>query len=127
MTSLQVYDAVVAGLAVILNKHTRHHPLVLRRRRQRALAREPGGQLAVDGPPLRRRSAGGRRRPLQRGPPRRVGRPELGRGDDRDWFAASQHLGDPILREANPNLLIIVEGINGTGVPIDGFATAAPR
>ncbi|MFG1606717.1 glycoside hydrolase family 5 protein [Actinoplanes sp. NPDC049265] len=52
--------------------------------------------------------------------------PNWGLGDDHDWYAASQHLGDRILREANPDLLIIVEGINWTGVPVDGFAHERP-
>lgn len=52
--------------------------------------------------------------------------PNWGLGDDHDWFAASQRLGDRILREANPDLLIIVEGINWTGIPVDGFAHERP-
>jgi len=52
--------------------------------------------------------------------------PNWGSGDEHDWFAASQHLGDRILREANPNLLIVVEGINWTGIPVDGFAHGRP-
>ncbi|MFF3561006.1 glycoside hydrolase family 5 protein [Streptomyces sp. NPDC002574] len=52
--------------------------------------------------------------------------PNWGSGDDHDWFAASQHLGDRILQEANPDLLIIVEGINWTGLPIDGFPHDRP-
>ncbi|MFJ5214193.1 glycoside hydrolase family 5 protein [Streptomyces sp. NPDC088354] len=52
--------------------------------------------------------------------------PNWGSGDDHDWFAASQHLGDRILQEADPDLLIIVEGINWTGLPIDGFPHDRP-
>ncbi|WP_371404285.1 glycoside hydrolase family 5 protein [Kribbella sp. NBC_00662] len=52
--------------------------------------------------------------------------PNWGLGDDHDWFAASQHLGDRILTEANPNLLIVVEGINWTGIPVDGFPHDRP-
>ncbi|MGP3980347.1 glycoside hydrolase family 5 protein [Streptomyces sp. KR80] len=52
--------------------------------------------------------------------------PNWGLGDNHDWFAASQRLGDRILQEANPDLLIIVEGINWTGIPVDGFAHERP-
>ncbi len=60
-----------------------HDALVLRGRRQRAVehrAERPavGGRLAVHGPPVPRRSAGGRRGPVQRGAPQRARRPELG-------------------------------------------------
>ncbi|MEV6329060.1 cellulase family glycosylhydrolase [Streptomyces sp. NPDC051909] len=42
-------------------------------------------------------------------------------GDDHDWWAATQRLGDRLLTEANPDLLVIVEGINWQGIPADGF------
>ncbi len=42
-----------------------------------------------------------------------------GRGDSHDWWTATQRLGDRILTEANPDLLVIVEGINRQGVPTD--------
>ncbi len=52
--------------------------------------------------------------------------PNWGLGDGRDWHAASQRAGDRILREANADLLIIVEGINWYGLPIDGFPHGRP-
>ncbi|MEV6652253.1 cellulase family glycosylhydrolase [Streptomyces sp. NPDC051219] len=52
--------------------------------------------------------------------------PNWGLGDRHDWFAASQHLGDRILQEANPDLLVIVEGINWTGIPVDGLPYERP-
>ena len=52
--------------------------------------------------------------------------PNWGLGDDHDWFAASQRVGDRILTEANPDLLIIVEGINWTGIPVDGLPHERP-
>lgn len=52
--------------------------------------------------------------------------PNWGLGNNFDWFAASQWLGDRILIEANPDLLIIVEGINWIGLPIDGFPHSRP-
>ncbi|WP_030807842.1 glycoside hydrolase family 5 protein [Streptomyces sp. NRRL S-337] len=42
-------------------------------------------------------------------------------GDSHDWWAASQHLGDRLLIEANPDLLVVVEGINWQGIPADGL------
>ncbi len=52
--------------------------------------------------------------------------PNWGWGNDKDWQRASQQVGDRILTEANRDLLIIVEGINWTGLPIDGFAHGRP-
>jgi endoglucanase len=52
--------------------------------------------------------------------------PNWGLGDAHDWFAAAQRAGDRILREANPDLLIIVEGINWVGIPVDGFFHERP-
>ncbi|MCT2581856.1 glycoside hydrolase family 5 protein [Actinophytocola gossypii] len=52
--------------------------------------------------------------------------PNWGWGNDKDWQRASQQLGDRILIEANPDLLIIVEGINWTGIPVDGFPHGRP-
>lgn len=52
--------------------------------------------------------------------------PNWGQGNDHDWFAAAQRTGDRILTEADPDLLIVVEGINWTGLPIDGFPHERP-
>ncbi|MGW1679251.1 glycoside hydrolase family 5 protein [Saccharopolyspora sp. NPDC002376] len=52
--------------------------------------------------------------------------PNWGLADAHDWFAASQRAGDRILNEANPNLLIIIEGINWVGIPVDGFPHSRP-
>jgi len=52
--------------------------------------------------------------------------PSWGAGDSADWYDASHWVGDRILFEANPDLLIIVEGINWTGVPVDGFPHGRP-
>lgn len=45
--------------------------------------------------------------------------PNWGRGDEHDWEAAAQQAGDRILKDANPNLLIMIEGINWQGIPTD--------
>ncbi|MFF2040991.1 glycoside hydrolase family 5 protein [Kitasatospora sp. NPDC058170] len=52
--------------------------------------------------------------------------PNWGLGDAHDWYAAAQEAGDRILTEADPDLLIIVEGINWTGVPVDFLPHGRP-
>ncbi|GAA3547563.1 hypothetical protein GCM10022222_33960 [Amycolatopsis ultiminotia] len=52
--------------------------------------------------------------------------PDWGQGGDADWQRASQQVADRILAEANPDLLIIVEGINWTGLPVDGLPHGRP-
>ncbi|KAG8841843.1 hypothetical protein FRB91_004636 [Serendipita sp. 411] len=52
--------------------------------------------------------------------------PNWGWGNDVDWYAAAQYAADKIHLEANPNLLIIIEGINWVGLPIDGFPHGRP-
>ncbi|GAB3905295.1 glycoside hydrolase family 5 protein [Kibdelosporangium lantanae] len=52
--------------------------------------------------------------------------PNWGWGNGTDWQRASQQVGDRILTEANPDLLIIVEGINWTGIPVDGLPHGRP-
>ncbi|KAJ7084651.1 cellulase [Mycena belliarum] len=51
--------------------------------------------------------------------------PNWGSGDDADWQRASQLAADQIML-ANPDILIIVEGINWTGIPVDGFPHGRP-
>ncbi|MER5325930.1 glycoside hydrolase family 5 protein [Streptosporangium roseum] len=46
--------------------------------------------------------------------------PNWGMGDGHDWAAAAQQAGDRILTEANPDMLIMIEGINWSGIPLDG-------
>lgn len=53
--------------------------------------------------------------------------PNWGRGDAHDWAAAAQRAGDRILKDANPDLLIMVEGINWAGIPVDGFWRDRPH
>lgn len=47
--------------------------------------------------------------------------PNWGWGDGHDWAAAAQEAGERIQLEANPDLLIIIEGINWMGIPSDLF------
>ncbi|KAF7309439.1 Glycoside hydrolase [Mycena indigotica] len=51
--------------------------------------------------------------------------PNWGSGGDADWQQASQRVSDQILT-ANPDILIIVEGINWVGLPVDGFSHGRP-
>ncbi|MFF3768208.1 glycoside hydrolase family 5 protein [Streptomyces sp. NPDC001922] len=135
-TPLQVYDAVVtaltdAGLAVILNNHTGttrwccgvdgnerwnssrsteawEDDWLFMVRRYRHNPRVVGADLYNE---VRRDV---------------LDDPNWGLGDRHDWFRASQRMGDRILEEGNPDLLVIVEGINWTGIPVDGFAHGRP-
>ncbi|KAJ7033600.1 cellulase [Mycena alexandri] len=50
---------------------------------------------------------------------------DWGNGDNADWQAASQSAADSI-NQANPDLLIIVEGINWIGLPVDGLPHSRP-
>ncbi|MEU6707440.1 glycoside hydrolase family 5 protein [Streptomyces wuyuanensis] len=136
MTPLQVYDASVealtdAGLAVILNNHTNTTRWCCGvDGNERWNASQSAGTWESDWLVMVRR---------YRDNPRVVGAdlynevrrsvfddPNWGLGDRHDWFAASQRLGDRILQEANPDLLVIVEGINWTGIPVDGFPHERP-
>lgn len=135
-TPLQVYDVVVreltaAGLAVILNNHTNTTRWCCGvDGNERWNTSQSTGTWENDWLLMARR---------YRDNPRVVGAdlynevrrdiwddPNWGWGDDHDWFAASQRVGDRILTEADPDLLIIVEGINWTGIPVDGFAHERP-
>ncbi len=135
-TPLQVYDAVVraltdAGLAVILNNHTNTTRWCCGvDGNERWNASQSAETWENDWLFMARR---------YRDDPRVVGAdlynevrrsvwddPNWGLGDGHDWFAASRRAGDRILTEANPNLLIIVEGINWTGLPVDGFPHGRP-
>ncbi|MBW5486349.1 glycoside hydrolase family 5 protein, partial [Streptomyces bambusae] len=136
-TPLQVYDAVVAaltadGFAVILNNHTvttRWCCGLDGNERWNSSGRSTA-QWADDWVAMARR---------YRANPRVVGAdlynevrrdvwddPNWGLGDNHDWHAAAQEAADRILTEANPDLLIVVEGINWTGLPVDGFPHGRP-
>ncbi|MFE3105494.1 glycoside hydrolase family 5 protein [Nocardia tengchongensis] len=45
--------------------------------------------------------------------------PNWGQGDSHDWADAAQEAGDAILTKGNPDLLIMVEGVNWMGIPTD--------
>ncbi|MFJ2301380.1 glycoside hydrolase family 5 protein [Streptomyces sp. NPDC087787] len=135
-TPLQVYDAVVraltdAGLAVILNNHTNTTRWCCGvDGNERWNASRSTGAWENDWLFMARRYQDNKRvvgADLYNEVRRSVwDDPNWGLGDDHDWFAASQHVADRILTEADPDLLIIVEGINWTGIPVDGFAHGRP-
>ncbi|MBI0379382.1 cellulase family glycosylhydrolase, partial [Streptomyces albiflaviniger] len=52
--------------------------------------------------------------------------PNWGLGDQHDWYTAAQRAADRILTEADPDLLIVIEGINWTGIPVDGLPHERP-
>ncbi|MFF4776496.1 glycoside hydrolase family 5 protein [Microtetraspora fusca] len=131
LTPLQVYDKVVEaltadGFAVILNNHTTTtrwccgvdgnerwnssqttqkwlDDWVFMARRYRANKRVVGADLRNE---VRRDT---------------WDNPNWGWGDDHDWAAAAQRAGDRILTEADPDMLIMIEGINWSGIPVDGI------
>lgn len=135
-TPLQVYDAVVtaltgAGFAVILNNHTGTTRWCCGLDgNERWNSTRSTAQWADDWVFLARR---------YRDNPRVVGAdlynevrrdtwddPNWGLGDGHDWQAAAQDAADRILTEANPDLLIVIEGINWTGIPADGLPHGRP-
>ncbi|MCX5379988.1 glycoside hydrolase family 5 protein [Streptomyces sp. NBC_00091] len=135
-TPLQVFDAAVAaltdaGFAVILNNHTGTTRWCCGLDgNERWNSGRSTAQWADDWVFLARR---------YRDNPRVVGAdlynevrrdtwddPNWGLGDSHDWQAASQEAADRILTEANPDLLIVVEGINWTGIPLDGLPHERP-
>ncbi|MEU9733757.1 cellulase family glycosylhydrolase [Streptomyces sp. NPDC048002] len=135
-TPLQVYDTVVgeltaAGLAVILNNHTNTTRWCCGvDGNERWNASQPTGVWEDDWLFMARRYQDNKRvvgADLYNEVRRNVwDDPNWGLGDHHDWFAASQRVADRILTEADPDLLIVVEGINWTGIPIDGFAHERP-
>ncbi|MGA5729377.1 glycoside hydrolase family 5 protein [Streptomyces seoulensis] len=136
-TPLQVYDAVVdalsqAGFAVILNNHTNTSRWCCGiDGNERWNSSQSTQQWADDWVFMARRYAS---------VPGVVGAdlynevrrdilddPNWGLGDAHDWYAAARTAGDRILTEANPRLLIVIEGINWTGVPVDGLPHGRPQ
>ncbi|KAE8228752.1 hypothetical protein CF326_g6305 [Tilletia indica] len=55
-----------------------------------------------------------------------VNDPTWGQGGNYDWWQASFDVANRILREANPDLLIVVEGINFVGIPLNGRPHGRP-
>ncbi|MEU0053438.1 cellulase family glycosylhydrolase [Streptomyces sp. NPDC006309] len=135
-TPLEVYDAVVDalsrdGFAVVLNNHTNTSRWCCGiDGNERWNSGQSTEQWADDWVFMARRYAS---------VPRVVGAdlynevrrdvlddPNWGLGDAHDWYAAAQLAADRILTEGDPRLLIVIEGINWTGVPVDGLPHGRP-
>ncbi|MET9059407.1 MULTISPECIES: glycoside hydrolase family 5 protein [Streptomyces] len=135
-TPLQIFDAVVSaltgsGFAVILNNHTNTTRWCCGiDGNERWNSSQTTQRWADDWVFMARRYASD---------PRVVGAdlynevrrdvfddPNWGLGDAHDWYAAAKLAADRILTEANPDLLIVIEGINWTGLPVDGFPHERP-
>ncbi|CAM5241370.1 MULTISPECIES: glycoside hydrolase family 5 protein [Streptomyces] len=135
-TPLEVYDAVVealsqSGFAVVLNNHTNTSRWCCGiDGNERWNSGQSTARWADDWVFMARRYAS---------VPRVVGAdlynevrrdvlddPNWGLGDDHDWYGAARLAADRILTEANPRLLIVIEGINWTGVPVDGLPHGRP-
>ncbi|MFE3945513.1 glycoside hydrolase family 5 protein [Streptomyces sp. NPDC059118] len=135
-TPLQVFDAVVAattaeGFAVVLNNHTNTSRFCCGLDgNERWNTSQSTAQWEDDWIALARRYKDNKRvvgADLYNEVRRTVtDDANWNLGDDHDWWAASQHLGDRLLTEAGPDLLVIVEGINWQGIPLDGFAHGRP-
>ncbi|MGW3003645.1 glycoside hydrolase family 5 protein [Streptomyces sp. NPDC001155] len=135
-TPLEIYDAVVeslsaSGFAVILNNHTNTSRWCCGiDGNERWNSSQSTQAWADDWVFMARRYAG---------VPRVAGAdlynevrrdvlddPNWGLGDNHDWYAAAQLAADRILTEANPRLLIVIEGLNWTGIPADGLPHGRP-
>ncbi|MFD9738444.1 glycoside hydrolase family 5 protein [Umezawaea sp. NPDC059074] len=135
-TPLQVYDAVVdrltaRGFAVILNNHTTTTRWCCGvDGNERWNTAQSTRQWQDDWVFMARRYAANKRvvgADLYNEVRRTVwDDPNWGTGDDHDWQRASQEVADRIQLEGNKDLLIIVEGINWTGIPVDGLPHGRP-
>ena len=135
-TPLQVYDAVVdrltaRGFAVILNNHTTTTRWCCGvDGNERWNTAQSTRQWQDDWVFMARRYAANKRvvgADLYNEVRRNVwDDPNWGSGDDHDWQRASQEVADRIQVEGNKDLLIIVEGINWTGLPVDGLPHGRP-
>lgn len=136
LTPLQVYDRVVArltarGFAVILNNHTTTSRWCCGLDgNERWNTAQSEQQWQDDWLFMARRYAANKRvvgADLYNEVRRNVfDDPNWGWGNGHDWQRASRQVADRILTEANRDLLIIVEGINWTGLPVDGLPHGRP-
>ncbi|MCX4986315.1 glycoside hydrolase family 5 protein [Streptomyces sp. NBC_00572] len=135
-TPLQVFDAVVAattaeGFAVILNNHTNTSRWCCGLDgNERWNTSQSAAQWEADWLFLAKRYKNDKRvvgADLYNEVRRTItDDANWGWGDGHDWWAATQRLGDRLLTEANPDLLVIVEGINWQGIPADGLPHGRP-
>ncbi|WP_371872331.1 glycoside hydrolase family 5 protein [Streptomyces caniferus] len=135
-TPLQIYDAVIEaltadGFAVILNNHTNTTRWCCGLDgNERWNSRQTTRQWADDWVFMARRYQDNSRvvgADLYNEVRRDVwDDPNWGLGDAHDWQAAAQEAADRIQTEAAPHLLLIIEGINWTGLPVDGLPHGRP-
>jgi hypothetical protein len=135
-TPLQIYDTVVQrltarGFAVILNNHTNTSRWCCGvDGNERWNTNQTAQQWEEDWLFMARRYASDKRvvgADLYNEVRRTIlDDPNWGWGNQHDWQLASQRAADRILTEANPDLLIFVEGINWTGIPVDGLPHGRP-
>ncbi|MFI9105905.1 glycoside hydrolase family 5 protein [Streptomyces fildesensis] len=135
-TPLQVYDAVITaltgdGFAVVLNNHTNTSRFCCGLDgNERWNTSQSTAQWEDDWVFMARRYKDNKRvvgADLYNEVRRTIlDDPNWGSGDGHDWFSAAQEAGDRILTEADPDLLIIIEGINWTGIPADGLPHGRP-
>ncbi|WP_329564040.1 glycoside hydrolase family 5 protein [Kitasatospora sp. NBC_01266] len=134
-TPLQVYDAVVAaltgdGFAVILNNHTTTARWCCGLDgNERWNSGQTTQQWEADWLFMVRRYQSNKRvvgADLRNEVRRDVtDDPNWGWGDDHDENAAFEEAGNQIL-QADPDMLIIMEGINWTGIPLNGLPHGRP-
>ncbi|MER6102802.1 cellulase family glycosylhydrolase [Streptomyces sp. NPDC001832] len=130
-TPLQVFDAVIAattaeGFAVVLNNHTNTSRFCCGLDgNERWNTSQSTAQWEADWLLLAKRYKDNKRvvgADLYNEVRRTItDDANWGWGNDHDWWAASQRLGDRLLTEASPDLLVVVEGINWQGIPADGL------
>ncbi|KZV85139.1 glycoside hydrolase [Exidia glandulosa HHB12029] len=136
-TPLQVYDAVVAALtarrfAVILNNHTNKSRWCcgIADGNERWNESQSEDAWIADWVSMVKRYKDNKRvvgADLYNEVRRDIlDDPNWGVYDAHDWYLAAHHAGDRILTEANPDVLIVIEGINWFGIPVDGFAHGRP-
>ncbi|WP_407697876.1 glycoside hydrolase family 5 protein [Streptomyces kaniharaensis] len=134
-TPLQVYDAVVAaltadGFAVILNNHTTTYRFCCGLDgNERWNSSQSTGQWVEDWLFMANRYRANQRvvgADLRNEVRRDVwDDPNWGMGDGHDEYAAFEEAGNRIL-QADPDLLIIMEGINWQGIPLAGLPHGRP-
>ncbi|MFH8474882.1 glycoside hydrolase family 5 protein [Streptomyces sp. NPDC018000] len=130
-TPLQVFDAVIAattaeGFAVVLNNHTNTSRFCCGLDgNERWNTSQSTAQWEADWLSLAKRYKDNKRvvgADLYNEVRRTItDDANWGWGDNHDWWTASQRLGDRLLTEVSPDLLVVIEGINWQGVPADGL------
>ncbi|KAL9940528.1 hypothetical protein V8E36_000016 [Tilletia maclaganii] len=136
MTPLQIYDATVAaltrkGIAVILNNHTNKNRWCCGAdQNSRWNSLQTTARWESDWVFMAKRYKNNKRvvgvdlyNEVRRDI---VHDPLWGGGGQYDWWQASLETANRILREANPDLLVVIEGINFVGIPLDSQPHGRP-